>query len=284
MDQNWPHYHHNQQQAVVSASTYPFHQPSMNQHFQAPTMTPVTGPIMWHGQGRRNQLGREFINGRPLPIEVRRRLVEMAQEGERPCDISRKLKVSHGCVSKILNRYQQTGSIAPGIIGGSKRKKSKIQSAQENSSSSTLPDAQIKTDIAETKEITVNNVSYQCNFNIMNQKFAQMEVKPHIVSTGTQGTNGTPVSGAYGYQQPCSDLYNPVESFQQSHMNPQSSTYHQSAGYYYDSRMASYEASVPSIKVEHSQVNQQNIYPATNHFEQSQYGPRSLDAHQSSGK
>lgn len=44
----------------------------------------------------------------------------MAAAGIRPCVISRQLRVSHGCVSKILNRYHETGSIRPGVIGGSK--------------------------------------------------------------------------------------------------------------------------------------------------------------------
>uniref|UniRef100_A0A182TPA9 Paired domain-containing protein n=1 Tax=Anopheles melas TaxID=34690 RepID=A0A182TPA9_9DIPT len=75
---------------------------------------------MAQSQGRVNQLGGVFINGRPLPNHIRLRIVEMAASGVRPCVISRQLRVSHGCVSKILNRYQETGSIRPGVIGGSK--------------------------------------------------------------------------------------------------------------------------------------------------------------------
>ncbi|TWW76752.1 Paired box protein [Takifugu flavidus] len=73
-------------------------------------------------EGRVNQLGGVFINGRPLPNHIRHKIVEMAHHGIRPCVISRQLRVSHGCVSKILCRYQETGSIRPGAIGGSKPK------------------------------------------------------------------------------------------------------------------------------------------------------------------
>eukprot|EP00058_Branchiostoma_floridae_P028249 XP_002613740.1 paired box protein [Branchiostoma floridae] len=74
------------------------------------------------GHGGVNQLGGVYVNGRPLPDVVRHRIVELAHQGVRPCDISRQLRVSHGCVSKILRRYYETGSIKPGVIGGSKPK------------------------------------------------------------------------------------------------------------------------------------------------------------------
>ncbi|XP_029351923.1 paired box protein Pax-1 [Echeneis naucrates] len=75
---------------------------------------------MEQAYGEVNQLGGVFVNGRPLPNPVRVRIVELARLGLRPCDISRQLRVSHGCVSKILARYNETGSILPGAIGGSK--------------------------------------------------------------------------------------------------------------------------------------------------------------------
>lgn len=69
-----------------------------------------------------NQYGRIFTNGRPLPDSLRVEILHLSMQGIRPCEISRQLQVSHGCVSKILNRFRKTGSINPGQIGGSKPK------------------------------------------------------------------------------------------------------------------------------------------------------------------
>ncbi|TSL04193.1 Paired box protein Pax-2a [Bagarius yarrelli] len=55
-----------------------------------------------HRHGGVNQLGGVFVNGRPLPDVVRQRIVELAHQGVRP--------------------YYETGSIKPGVIGGSKPK------------------------------------------------------------------------------------------------------------------------------------------------------------------
>jgi paired box protein 5 len=78
------------------------------------------------GQAGVNQLGGVFVNGRPLPDHVRRQIVELALVGIRPCDISRKLLVSHGCVSKILTRFYETGSIRPGSMNGGNGRHSKV--------------------------------------------------------------------------------------------------------------------------------------------------------------
>ncbi|XP_076452042.1 uncharacterized protein LOC143287710 [Babylonia areolata] len=69
-----------------------------------------------------NRYGRLFSNGRPLSKSMRQELLKMHKSGFKPCEISRKLAVSHGCISKILRKYQKTGNLAPGKIGGSEPK------------------------------------------------------------------------------------------------------------------------------------------------------------------
>ena len=78
--------------------------------------------FLFLGQERVNQLGGVFVNGKPLPKALRIRIIQLARLGVRASDISRQLRISHGCVSKILNKFYETGSIEPGAIPSSKNR------------------------------------------------------------------------------------------------------------------------------------------------------------------
>ena len=48
---------------------------------------------------------------------IRHEIIALALQGFRPCDISRRLRITHGCISKLLSKYRKTGSIQPGGEG-----------------------------------------------------------------------------------------------------------------------------------------------------------------------
>ena len=67
-------------------------------------------------------MGGTYINGKALPDTMRQKIILLHRQGLRAADISRQLRISHGCVSKLIRRYKSTGSYKAGSTGGSKPK------------------------------------------------------------------------------------------------------------------------------------------------------------------
>jgi len=54
-----------------------------------------------------NRFGRCFTSGRPLPHRMRQEIIRMSLAGLRKTAISRRLGVSHACVTKIIARWDE---------------------------------------------------------------------------------------------------------------------------------------------------------------------------------
>ncbi|KXJ19359.1 Paired box pox-meso protein [Exaiptasia diaphana] len=110
---------------------------------------------------RVNQLGGRYINGKPLPFETRMQILYCAKNGVRPCDISRQMKITHGCISKLLSKFKKTGSMTPGSIHQEKTafyelKKMQRDFEERERTLSSLPISLPPTAIPET-EVQLND-------------------------------------------------------------------------------------------------------------------------------
>ena len=131
---------------------------------------------------------------------MRLKIIEMAASGVRPCVISRQLRVSHGCVSKILNRYQETGSIKPGVVGGSKPKVS-------------TPEVEGKIEEYRTQDPGI--FSWQIRDNLIRDGLCDKESVPSVSSISRllrggeldeDSSDGTTASGSLGGSEDGSDV------------------------------------------------------------------------------
>ncbi|XP_050540017.1 paired box protein Pax-8-like [Daktulosphaira vitifoliae] len=148
------------------------------------------------GQAGVNQLGGVFVNGRPLPDYVRRRIVQLALLGVRPCDISRQLLVSHGCVSKILTRFYETGSIRPGSIGGAGLQKNKFNHGNfSKKNPKCKQDAINRTLGSSNMQSMVQNIPWMHPFDLYYDRIHQHHQNDQILSSLVDSSTSKPAQG-----------------------------------------------------------------------------------------
>ncbi|CAI4227912.1 unnamed protein product [Auanema sp. JU1783] len=59
----------------------------------------------------RNRYGRPYISGRPLLTCDRKKILQLFQMGIKKIHIAKSLGITHSCVSKVLRKFHETGSI-----------------------------------------------------------------------------------------------------------------------------------------------------------------------------
>ncbi|CAJ0600847.1 unnamed protein product [Cylicocyclus nassatus] len=207
--------------AASAASPIAQHVPTHLGPSFAPPLAHALAPFpIDNGHTGVNQLGGVFVNGRPLPDHIRGRIVEMAHQGVRPCDISRQLRVSHGCVSKILGRFYETGSVKPGVIGGSKPKVATPQVvgriAAYKRANPTMFAWEIREKLLQERVCDPDNVPSVSSINRIVRNKTSMSTSPSgIVSS--QAIIAPPRTNPQNFQPNAAYSINDILGFEQKH-------------------------------------------------------------------
>ncbi|KAL3082924.1 hypothetical protein niasHS_010726 [Heterodera schachtii] len=86
-----------------------------------------------------NLYGRSYCPGRPLSMEERAQIIHLFHGGMKVNAISKQLCISHGCVSKIITRFRETGNLMPSSHSECRRRK-RQQQQQKNHLTNGLTD------------------------------------------------------------------------------------------------------------------------------------------------
>ncbi|CAD5226749.1 unnamed protein product [Bursaphelenchus xylophilus] len=81
-----------------------------------------------------NLYGRPYCPGRPLSMDERYQIIQLFQAGMKVNAISKQLCISHGCVSKIITRFRDTGLLIPSSHAECRRRKRLQMEANEQMS------------------------------------------------------------------------------------------------------------------------------------------------------
>uniref|UniRef100_A0A0N5B7J4 Paired domain-containing protein n=1 Tax=Strongyloides papillosus TaxID=174720 RepID=A0A0N5B7J4_STREA len=79
-----------------------------------------------------NLYGRPYCPGRPLSMSERCRIIELHRQGMKVNAISKALCVSHGCVSKIISRFRETGLLSPFSNSENRRNRKGMKNSNNN--------------------------------------------------------------------------------------------------------------------------------------------------------
>uniref|UniRef100_A0A914HH57 Paired domain-containing protein n=1 Tax=Globodera rostochiensis TaxID=31243 RepID=A0A914HH57_GLORO len=138
--------HHQQYKLMITTCADQQHQPQKHHPLAMPSSSsnaaaksvPIPGTRIRRkrnvdkasGRGT-NLYGRSYCPGRPLSMEERAQIIHLFHGGMKVNAISKQLCISHGCVSKIITRFRETGNLMPSSHSECRRRKRQQQQQQQ---------------------------------------------------------------------------------------------------------------------------------------------------------